>query len=148
MFKFATATILASSALSVKIGLESESQSDFCMNCWSLDQWEVLIYELAWAQGHTDYFNMLPKGHVFLRPLYQNYLKDYQDTNFTKYNTAEETQAMKDIYNYFDSMVNDYAMTSDTIENVANQYYGMAHSQDVDFWLRYSVNHLINQILG
>ena len=77
MFKFATATILASYAQSISLTLESEAESSLateanCPDCLTLDEWKAKITDLADAINYLN-TGKLADNEVLLKPIFAFY---------------------------------------------------------------------------
>ena len=134
MFKFATATILASYAQSISLSLQSEAACDECL---TEAEWAAKISELADAINDLNTKEPLEEGEILLPPILAFYKakNHYTNTEYKRWLTPAESQALSDITNYFSTRVNYNKKNADPIAETAKKYYTLAKTKEVDDYL-------------
>jgi len=138
MFKFSTATILATYAHSISLTIEALADSTLavenCADCTSQSEWVEAIRQLADAFIEpTDDDMLMPKDMIKAKPLKDYYADKYADSTYRSTLTAVEMSALTSIQQYFATRCGYHCFEEN--EKLGTRYFNLATSKEADEWL-------------
>ena len=146
MFKFSTATILATYAHSISLTIEALADSTLavenCANCTSQSEWVEAIRKLSDSfifPMDDDWF--LPYDSIRVMQMKKYYADKYADSTYRSTLTAVEMSALTSIQQYFATRCG-YDFCFDENEKLGTRYYNLATSKAADEWLMGTVKDL------